>query len=82
MFRVYSKKNCPDCNRAKSILENEEVPFEVIMVDEDEKAFAFLQAEGHKALPQIYYKDNLFIKGGITGLVKEFKDGNLENLLK
>lgn len=51
---VYSKKNCPACVRVKNELMLKGVEFEEVKVDQDAEAYAFLIAEGHKSVPQVY----------------------------
>lgn len=70
MLTVYSKQHCPFCDRAKALLKNKNIPFEEIRIDEDEDAREFILEKGHRTVPQIYYKGNLFVEGGFQGLSK------------
>jgi len=70
MLTVYSKQHCPFCDRAKALLKNKNIAFEEIRIDEDEDARQFILEKGHRTVPQIYYKGNLFVEGGFQGLSK------------
>jgi len=70
MLTIYSKSNCPFCDRAKLLLEQKGVTFKEIRVDLDEKAREFIVNAGHRTVPQIYLDDKVFVEGGYQGLVK------------
>lgn len=70
MLTVYSKKHCPFCDRAKALLTNKNIAFEEIKIDEDAEAREFIMEQGHRTVPQIYYKGELFVEGGFQGLSK------------
>lgn len=74
MIKVYSKKNCVFCDRAKTLLDQKEIPFHEIKVDEDESAKEFIVEQGHRTVPQIYFDDELLVEGGYQGLVKLTED--------
>lgn len=64
MITLYSKPHCPYCDMAKQYLTKHEFEYEVIDISENEEARDFLIAEGHRTMPQIYYKGKLLIEGG------------------
>ena len=68
MLTLYSKPNCTFCEKAKHWLTKNGVPFQAIDVSIDEEAKAFIVAEGHKTVPQIYYNGKILVEGGYTGL--------------
>lgn len=70
MLTVYSKSNCPFCDRAKMLLEQKGIPFKEIRVDLDPTARDFIVNAGHRTVPQIYYNDQVFVEGGYQGLAK------------
>ena len=70
MITVYTKPNCPYCDAAKAWLEHQSVPFATVDVMQDPNALAFLRAEGHTKVPQIYRGDTLAVTGGYTGLTQ------------
>lgn len=78
MLQLYSKKDCPNCVQAKKILDDCNVEYEVIMVDEDMEARSFLLAEGHRSLPQVYKAGKLFVRDGHKGLAKAWREGSLD----
>lgn len=73
MLEVYSKSNCPNCEKAKGMLDIAGIEYTVIKVDEDQFAYQFLVAEGHRAVPQIYKDGKLEVVGGVQGLPEYIK---------
>lgn len=71
MITIYSKKYCPFCNQAKSLLNSKGISFKEVKVDEDTESREFLMAEGHRTVPQIYKDGKLLVEGGYTGLTKQ-----------
>lgn len=70
MLKVYSKSNCPFCDKAKHLLGNKGISYMEIKIDENQEAREWLMAQGHRAVPQIYLGDNLLVEGGYQGLAK------------
>jgi glutaredoxin len=68
MITIYSKDGCPYCVKAKDLLEQHELDYKVIVIDEDEDAKAFVVGEGHRTVPQIYVNKTLLVEGGYDGL--------------
>jgi glutaredoxin 3 len=67
MITVYSKNNCPFCDRAKALLESKGIPFKTIMMEETPDAREFLMDQGLRSVPQIF-KDGVLLPGGYQGL--------------
>lgn len=80
MLTVYSKNNCPYCEKAKHLLTTKGIEFKTVMIDEDPEARKWLIGQGHRSAPQIYLGDSLFVEGGYQGLVK-LSDQELFNKL-
>lgn len=70
MLTIYSKNNCPYCVQAKNLLTKKNIMFEEVKIDENLEAKQFILEQGHRTVPQIYYKGKLFVEGGFTGLAK------------
>ena len=70
MITVYSKNNCPFCDRAKALLESKEVPFKVIKMEDEPSAREFLMDQGLRSVPQIF-KDGVLLPGGYQGLASK-----------
>lgn len=70
MITVYSKSYCPYCDGAKAYLHKIGEQYEVIDVTHDDEKKNWLKEQGHRTVPQIYYKDKLLVEGGHDGLVK------------
>lgn len=65
MLRLYTKNNCSFCDLMKNKLKNWGYEYEVINIQEDEEAKAFIVLdEGHKTVPQLYY-NNINVNRGI-----------------
>ena len=79
MITVYSKNNCPFCDRAKALLESKDVPFKVIKMEENTGAREFLMEQGLRSVPQIF-KNGILLPGGFQGLAG--KDEQFFNTLK
>jgi glutaredoxin len=56
--------------RAKQYLENNNIAFREVNIEEDEQAREFMLGQGHRTVPQIYLGDTLFVAGGWEGLSK------------
>lgn len=79
MLTVYSKSNCPFCEKAINTLDMNDLKYNVVKVDEDPQAREFLIAEGHKSVPQIYQANGkLFVSGGYAGLKQYCIDNNMK----
>ena len=70
MLTVYSKANCPNCDRAKNLLASKGINYNEVRVDIDNQAREFLLAQGHRSVPQIYQGSNLFVENGYSGLTQ------------
>jgi len=70
MLIVYSKSNCPFCDKAKHLLTTKNIEFKTVNIEEDPDSREWLIAQGHRAVPQIYKDDELFVEGGYQGLVR------------
>ena len=79
MITVYSKNNCPFCDRAKALLESKSIPFRVIKMEDEPNARGFLMDQGLRSVPQIF-KDGVLLPGGYQGLAG--KDEEFFNTLK
>lgn len=51
---LYSKNNCPACERAKALLKAHNIAYNVKNIDTDLDAMDFVVAKGHRAMPVIY----------------------------
>lgn len=71
MITVYSKANCPFCDKAKGLLKLKGVVYEEIRIDQDTEAREFIVGEGHRTVPQIYQDGKLLVEGGFQGLSKQ-----------
>jgi glutaredoxin len=67
MLTVYSKDNCPFCDRAKALLESKDIPFKVIKMEDDPGAREFLMDQGLRSVPQIF-NNGVLLPGGYQGL--------------
>lgn len=74
MITVYSKSNCPFCDRAKSLLESRGVAYTTVSIEEDSDARQHLVDLGLRSVPQIFNGTTLVPGGyqGIAGKGEEF----------
>ena len=70
MLTVYSKNNCPNCVRAKSLLENRGVNYTEVNIETDPDARQMLLDKGLRSVPQIFHGYEL-LPGGFDGLAKQ-----------
>lgn len=78
MLTVYTKNNCSFCMMAKSLLENKNIEFQTINIEEDEDARDFIISEGHRTMPQIYENGELYVEGGFQGLRKKLQEEKID----
>jgi glutaredoxin 3 len=79
MLTVYTKNNCPFCDRAKSLLESKGIEYTSINIEDQPDARTFLVDQGLRSVPQIFKGTNL-LPGGYQGLAG--KDEEFFNTLK
>jgi len=72
---VYSKAQCPNCNALYSLLDEEEIEYTKIRIDEDEIAREFIVSQGLRSVPQLF-KDNKLV-GGYQEVLKLWREGKL-----
>lgn len=73
MITMYTKNNCGFCMMAKALLNNHDVEYEEINIDEEDDAREFIISEGHRTMPQFYTDTGeLFVEGGFQGLKDHF----------
>lgn len=77
---VYSKSNCPACEKATNLLDSMGIAYNVKKIDEDPVAKEFIISEGWRSVPQIYKDGCVFVKGGYLGLV-EMSEESVKALL-
>ena len=70
MITVYTKDFCPYCDGAKAYLKKIGEEYKEINITKDEKLREWMKTQGHKTVPQIYYRDKLLVEGGYTGLTQ------------
>jgi glutaredoxin 3 len=79
MITVYSKNDCPFCDRAIALLESKDIPFKIIKMEENTGAREFLMEQGLRSVPQLF-KNGILLPGGFQGLAG--KDEEFFNTLK
>ena len=70
MLTVYTKNNCPYCDRAKALLESRGVAYQTINLEEQPDARGFLVKQGLRSVPQIFNSETL-LQGGYQGLIAQ-----------
>jgi len=64
---VYTKDNCPFCDRAKTLLESRGIAYNTINLEQQPDAREFLVDQGLRSVPQIFNGTTL-LQGGYQGL--------------
>jgi glutaredoxin len=67
MLTIYTKYDCPFCDRAKALLENKGIPYKTINIQDNPKSKDFLMDQGLRSVPQIFDGTTL-LPGGFQGL--------------
>lgn len=77
---VYTMRFCPYCTRAKNLLTQRGIPFEEILVPDDDEAQwdALYERSGMRTMPQIFHGDRLI--GGYSELAELEKRDQLRSL--
>tara|TARA_R110001592_G_scaffold7032_2_gene39445 strand:+ start:12689 stop:12961 length:273 start_codon:yes stop_codon:yes gene_type:complete len=77
---MYSSQYCPFCFRAKSIFQQQSVPFEEINIDMDSALRQeMMQKSGQRTVPQIWIGERHI--GGCDDLMDLQRSGELDKLL-
>lgn len=63
MVTIYSKNNCMQCKLTKLFLNNNNIKFNEINVDEDKNALENLKSQGLKQLPIVKLNNELIASG-------------------
>lgn len=70
MITIYSRNNCAHCQSAKQFLQQRNINFREVNIEQDPQAREFVQSQGHRTVPQIYVGDRLLVDGGWSALSK------------
>jgi len=70
MIKVYTSHSCFYCTRAKNYLDNLDIEYETLNIQEDKDARDFFVKSGFRTVPQIFVNDKLLCKGGSDGLAQ------------
>jgi len=70
MITVYTKDDCPFCDRAKALLESKGVEYTTINIGIRTEAREFLVDQGLRSVPQIFNGAEL-IQGGFQGIASK-----------
>lgn len=57
LIRFYTQNDCPYCTIMKDKLDGWGMKYETINISEDLSGRAFLRLNGHRTVPQLYYRD-------------------------
>ena len=78
MFKVYTKNNCGWCERAKRVLDENNIMYKVINIDESFEDKMVLKALRLKTVPQIWDDLDTHL-GGYENLIKWLGEHNEKN---
>jgi glutaredoxin 3 len=78
--KIYTKRNCPYCVRAKALLDRKGVPYEEIDAEGNDALRAWLvEATGQRTVPQIFAGERPL--GGFTDIDALDRKGELDPIL-
>lgn len=76
MIEIFGKQVCPYCDNVKGILENMDIEYTYIDIEEDSNAKEFIVGQGLRSVPQLYYnKKHYGGSEGIVDLIDDFEEG-------
>ena len=79
--RIYTKRNCPFCLRAKNLLGKKGVDYEEIDVEErDDLRLWLAEATGQKTVPQVFVGERSL--GGFSDVDALEREGKLDAVLR
>jgi len=76
IIRMYTTNWCPDCWRAKQVLQAMKMPYEEININEDEDAVDLVISlnNGHRSVPTIVFPDgSVLTEPNTTTLVQKIE---------
>jgi mycoredoxin len=79
MIKIYGTKWCPDCRRAKQVLDRHATPFEWIDIEDDAAAAAYVQKvnRGYRSVPTIVFPDgSVLVEPANAALEKKLAELN------
>lgn len=51
---LYTQPNCPYCVMMKTLLDSQQISYQVVDIQQDSTAKTFLKDQGHRTVPQLY----------------------------
>lgn len=79
--RLYTKRNCPYCVRAKALLDRKGVAYQEIDAEGDEALRSWLvKATGQMTVPQVFVGDRSL--GGFSDIAALDRAGDLDPILR
>lgn len=78
---IYTKPNCVQCRMVKKYLDNKNIPFIEINIENDEDVINFLKGQGISSAPAIFYGETDKNNGLLLEDAARFT-GNNQNELK
>jgi mycoredoxin len=75
---VYSSSWCPDCRRAKRVLEEAEAPFSEVDIDQDHdsEALVLQRSGGRRVVPTLRFDDRVWAFNPAPPLLRRLLNGN------
>ena len=79
--KVYTKRNCPYCVRAKALLDRKGVAYEEIDAEHDDALRSWLvEKTGQRTVPQIFVGERSL--GGFSDIDALDREGKLDAILR
>ena len=72
MYYIFSKQNCPNCVKAKRLLDTYQIEYEVVDIEQNVEAREQLASLGLRSVPQVF--DKTILIGGYEKLFEKLVD--------
>lgn len=80
MLVVYSQNHCPACVKLKTLLDNYDIEYVEVKLEQCVDAKMFIVKEGHRSVPQLYKDGKMVIANPATELYRHSKEAVVEML--
>ena len=77
-IKLYTQPKCPFCDLMKSMLDEKNVKYETVNIQQDPAALAFMKEQGHRVVPQLYVGD---VHINTKSNTQEYTSGELYDII-
>ena len=80
ILKLYSQNNCIWCRKLEETLTDWGFEYELFNISLDEESKQFMKEEGHKTVPQLYYKGKDVMQGKSENLTSGGLQDNIDRV--